>query len=90
MNLIFQWRNINSPQLETVGDLIQFAATWGRNVKKKEWLTTICYGLSWCLRKAGNERIFTVVFSVSSRIVKNIKSLVFLWVKCRGSGNGGM
>ncbi|CAI9285230.1 unnamed protein product [Lactuca saligna] len=73
-NLIFQWCNINSPQLETVGDTIQFVVTWGWNVKKKEWLTAICYGLVLCLWKAGNDRIFKVVFSVSSRIVNNIKS----------------
>ena len=86
-NLIFQWCNIISPQMETVGDLIQFAANGRGNGKSKVRLTAICYCLIWCLWRARNERIFKGMFIAPNRVVENIKSLVFLWVKCRGSGN---
>nr|KAJ0194141.1 hypothetical protein LSAT_V11C800435930 [Lactuca sativa] len=99
-NMIFQWCNIIRPQtgpVQTVGNPGDCPGptnprgpnflSYRGNGKSKVRLTAICYCLIWCLWRARNERIFKGMFIAPNRVVENIKSLVFLWVKCRGSGN---
>nr|KAJ0203176.1 hypothetical protein LSAT_V11C500260690 [Lactuca sativa] len=72
-----------------VGDLLQFAASWGRCPKKHIKLLCICYGLIWGLWKTKNDRLFRGVATTTSKGIDNIKSLTYLWLKCRDNGITG-
>ncbi|XP_023742944.1 uncharacterized protein LOC111891089 [Lactuca sativa] len=86
---IFEWCGITKTNFNNVGDLLQFAASWGRCPKKRIKLLCICYGLIWSLWKTKNDRIFRGVATITSRAINNIKSLTYLWLKCRGNGITG-
>lgn len=64
-------------------DVIDFAAQWGNSPKEKKDLTSICYGTLWWIWKARCDRIFKNLRVNPLKVVDNIKSLVFTWIKHR-------
>ena len=85
--MIFIWCGICPPTITGVGELIQFVVTWGNCMKQRRRFIVICYGLLWGIWKFRNDRIFNGTFTTPSRGVEISKSMSFLWIKVRGSGN---
>ncbi|CAH1436949.1 unnamed protein product [Lactuca virosa] len=83
---IFNWCGIQNQSFNSIGELLRFAANWGRSPKMKARFHTICYGLIWNLWKYRNDRMFNQVFISPSYGVEQIKSILYMWVKCRGKG----
>nr|KAJ0217532.1 hypothetical protein LSAT_V11C300131900 [Lactuca sativa] len=89
MNKIFKWCGLNKQEFNDVGELLHFAALWGRCPKKRIKLLCICYSLLWNLWKIRNGKLFREVFTTICRGTENIKVLTYLWLKCRGNGRVG-
>nr|KAJ0223900.1 hypothetical protein LSAT_V11C200065500 [Lactuca sativa] len=83
---IFLWCGINWLDYHNIEETIHFVANWVRCPKKRTRLTSICYGTLWNLWRARNDRLSQGRFVNPSRVVDNIKSSVFTWIKYRGRG----
>ena len=82
---IFEWCGIKDRDFHSTGDLLLFAASWGRCPKKRIRLLAICYGLIWSIWKSRNDRLFQGI--VSPVCIGSIKSILFHWLKCRDKGD---
>ncbi|CAH1427794.1 unnamed protein product [Lactuca virosa] len=80
---ISRWCGIDNIKVQSVGDLVEFANKWGRCSKRRKILTVICYELIWTLWKTRNERLFQRCTSSPLKVLENVKSLVYLWLKVR-------
>lgn len=70
-----------------VGELVDYVARWGGCLKKKKQeVNCYMYELMWTLWKTINERLFQANSSTPSKVVENVKSLVYLWIKVKGKG----
>lgn len=67
-----------------MGNFIDFAAKWGRCSKRRNRLIAIYYGMLWVLWKPRNDWLFQGIANNPTKVVENIKSLVFLRLKCKG------
>ncbi|KAL4568630.1 hypothetical protein LXL04_024245 [Taraxacum kok-saghyz] len=85
-NEIWDWCGLRYMDFNSVKDLLKFAATWGRCPKKRIKFQIICYSMLWNVWKIRNERLFQGAYSSISKGVRNIKSLVFHWLKHRDKG----
>ena len=81
---IWKWCKVDVPVHSSVGDVLAFAASWGRCPKKRYMLLAICYGVFWTIWKMRNDRVFNKRLSSTSRTIDEILSLVFSWFKYRG------
>ncbi|KAL4578688.1 hypothetical protein LXL04_014817 [Taraxacum kok-saghyz] len=70
--------------LQSVSDLIHYATTWGRCPRLRSRFIAIGYILLWSLWKVRNKRRYRNAFASTSRVVENIKSLTYLWIKYKG------
>lgn len=59
-NCIWSWCGVLNEQspIKTIGDLINFASTWGNCQAKRKRFVVICYGLLWNLWRIRNKRLF--------------------------------
>ena len=80
-----QWCGIANSILEctTVKEVLAKDRRWGNCPKEKKVAEAIKYGTIWCLWKARNERVFRNIRSQPAKIVDNIKSVLFAWIKHR-------
>ena len=85
LDWLWRWCNVPAPTLNTVSDLISFAANWGRCPKKRKVFIAIIYGYFWCVWKARNNRTFNKVRITPMMLADNILIEVFGWVKYRGN-----
>ncbi|KAL4567347.1 hypothetical protein LXL04_022930 [Taraxacum kok-saghyz] len=83
LDWILNWCGISLQNVQTVTDLVQYAAMWGNCPKRRKILLAIVYGLLWCTWKARNDAIFNKMRSTPTKIVDNVVTLVFGWVKHR-------
>lgn len=83
---IWEWCQIVSPpDFSTLEDIISYAANWGHCPKKRKIFLAIIYGYVWCLWKMRNDRIFNNICGSPIKVVDNVLSLVYKWVKYRGN-----
>lgn len=61
---IFRLCGIRNVEINSVGELLKFAITWGRCPKKRKLLTLISYGLLWSLWNVRNDRTLSSVSSL--------------------------
>nr|KAJ0225680.1 hypothetical protein LSAT_V11C100033170 [Lactuca sativa] len=86
---IFGWCGLQWKDFISVGDLIAFAKNWGRCQRKPNRFLSIFHGLIWILWKLRNDRLFNRVFQNPNYGAGAIKSLVFIWIKCKGKDGIG-
>ncbi|KAI3506473.1 hypothetical protein L1887_28832 [Cichorium endivia] len=82
---IFHWCKIHSSHFTKVGDLISFASHWGNSPKKRKRLICIVYGTLWWLWKSRCDGLFNSRCIPPASLAENSKSLVYTWLKFRGS-----
>ena len=82
---VFNWCKIDPKSFDSIGDLLSFAADWGRCPKKKRIFLAIVYGFVWSMWKTRNDCNFNRKKATVAGITDNICTLVFDWVKHRGS-----
>nr|KAJ0205663.1 hypothetical protein LSAT_V11C500296160 [Lactuca sativa] len=69
-----------------VGEIVNYAASWGYYPRGKKLIIIICYGRLWLIWKASNVRIFNHYTISPTKTADNIIALVFLCYKYRGKG----
>ncbi|XP_023753812.1 uncharacterized protein LOC111902187 [Lactuca sativa] len=84
-NWIMNWCGTNPGDIDSTEKLLLFAANWSQCSMKRKILTMICYGMIWSLWKARNARIFNHEKRSPNQIIDDIQTLVFYWLKHRGS-----
>ncbi|KAL4588641.1 hypothetical protein LXL04_001533 [Taraxacum kok-saghyz] len=82
---LFSWCNISIQNFQTVEELVNFAAEWGRCPKKRKILLAVLYGAIWNIWKARNDVIFNKIPASINKIKDNILTMVFGWIKYRGN-----
>ncbi|KAL4558843.1 hypothetical protein LXL04_037046 [Taraxacum kok-saghyz] len=82
---IYKWCGIDVIQFSGVVDLVRFAAVWGRCPKKRKLLLAVTYGYIWSIWRARNDKIFNQLIPSVGKVVDEISTLVFKWVKNRGT-----
>nr|KAJ0220067.1 hypothetical protein LSAT_V11C200051060 [Lactuca sativa] len=81
---ILSWCEIDDMTVTTVSEFIDLTSKWGNRVKCRKRLIAICYGMLWVLWKSRNNRLFQRSVCFPTQAVEDTKSLVYLWIKCRG------
>nr|KAJ0191346.1 hypothetical protein LSAT_V11C800431320 [Lactuca sativa] len=77
---VFRWCGIPQPT-----DLVKFWSQWGRYPKRRKTLISICYGVAWLIWKARCDLIFKENRITPTKVVDNVKAMVFTWIKHRRS-----
>lgn len=83
--MIMRWCKINLGLINNIEDLLEFASIWGHFPKKRIIFIIICYGMVLCLWKVRNDRIFKQAKLRPTTVADEIQTLVFYWLKHRGS-----
>ncbi|KAL7597932.1 hypothetical protein Lser_V15G27204 [Lactuca serriola] len=81
--ILFRWCGIPITDFHSVIELHEFINNWGQNVRRRDKLRAVCYGLLWGVWKFRNERAFNNVFYSPSQCADRIISMVHLWSKSR-------
>nr|KAJ0210922.1 hypothetical protein LSAT_V11C400217930 [Lactuca sativa] len=76
---ILSWCSVQHNSFTSVGELLEYANGWGRNLKTRKRFVTICHRLVWNLRKLRNDRVFKGVFAKPGPGVEAVKSMVYFW-----------
>nr|KAJ0197785.1 hypothetical protein LSAT_V11C700368170 [Lactuca sativa] len=72
---LFSWCGVNVCSSYSVQDLLEFAESWGRCVKKRRRFLIICYGIT---------EYLSISLSIQLKGWIVIKSSTYTWIKCRG------
>ncbi|KAL7597976.1 hypothetical protein Lser_V15G26000 [Lactuca serriola] len=65
---ILKWCGISVTSFDNVGELINFAATWGSCSKRRKRLNAVLYGLLWFIWLAQNNKLFKGIQTNPARI----------------------
>ncbi|KAL4556272.1 hypothetical protein LXL04_038919 [Taraxacum kok-saghyz] len=93
---IFKWCDVPLPDFNTIKEITDFVANWGRCPKKRAFLVAgptlrgdrlvaIVYGLLRNAWKVRNDKLFNNVHCSPNKMADIIISTVFNWVKSRGN-----
>nr|KAJ0200215.1 hypothetical protein LSAT_V11C600306310 [Lactuca sativa] len=82
---IFKWCDVPFVPFSSVSEALNFAAKWGNCPKKRKVFLAILYGGLWSIWKGRNDMLFNQVPTTISKVVDNIITMVFGWVKHRGN-----
>lgn len=80
---VFRWCDIDKPQFNNIGDMVAFCTQWGKCLKRRKNFISICYGATWLIWKAICDWVFKKSRLSPTKMVDNVKSLVFTWIKHR-------
>ncbi|CAI9268429.1 unnamed protein product [Lactuca saligna] len=80
---MLRWFGIPHPQFGNISDVVRFCSTWGRCLKKRRDLISICYGTAWLIWRARCNFIFNKIQVSPNQLAGNIQSMVFSWIKHR-------
>lgn len=82
---VFKWCTIPQPQLHVIGDLTSFIKNWGRCVKRRNNLISVCYDAIWLIWKSRCDWMFKNMCTSPFKIIDDVKSLVHTWLKHKRS-----
>ncbi|KAL4586025.1 hypothetical protein LXL04_010655 [Taraxacum kok-saghyz] len=82
---IWRWCDLPENNFNTIEETINYAANWGKCVKKMRILISICYDTLWWIWKARNENVFKKLCIPPTTVADNIQSMVYIWIKHRSS-----
>lgn len=82
---IFIWCGIPFQRFRLISDFVNFAVIWGKCSKNRKIFIAIRYGFLWCMWKTMNDVWFKDVRVNSIKLVDNVLSVVFSWMKHRSN-----
>lgn len=75
--------HFSTPIWEYICDMVEFCSTWGRCLKKRRNLISICYVTAWLIWRARCNFVFNKTRISPNQLAGNIQSMVFSWIKHR-------
>ena len=85
MKKIMDWCKIPHTNFNSVRDIVNFAGEWGTCPRKRKIMVAIVFGFIWSIWRARNGKIFKKLCVPSNKVVEDVITLAFSWVRYRGN-----
>lgn len=81
----WSWCNLGQFRFNSISEVLDFMAAWGRCPKKRRILVSICYGAMWFIWKARNAMVFESRSIPANTVFREIQLVVLSWIQWRSN-----